>query len=147
MIKELKKHLIEFEGIVLKPYKCTAGKITIGIGRNLDDMGITEDEAMILLDNDIKNVVEEVLATWPWVDDLPPRASMVVIDLGFNMGVPTLSTFRNMLECLKSEDWDGAAKNLLDSRYAQQVGRRAIYNAHLLETAGTEPELPSKITF
>ena len=104
MINELKKHLIEFEGIVLKPYKCTAGKITIGIGRNLD-----------------------------------------VIDLGFNMGVPTLSTFRNMLECLKQKDWDGAAKNLLDSKYAKQVGRRAIYNAHLLETAGTNKELPTKV--
>tara|TARA_R110000824_G_scaffold214125_2_gene400395 strand:- start:161 stop:604 length:444 start_codon:yes stop_codon:yes gene_type:complete len=147
MINELKKHLIEFEGIVLKPYKCTAGKTTIGIGRNLDDMGISEDEAMILLDNDIKNVVEEVLATWPWVEDLPPRARMVVIDLAFNMGVPTLSSFRNMLGCLKSKDWDGASENLLDSRYAQQVGRRAIYNAHLLETAGTEHSLPSKITF
>ena len=100
---------------------------------------------MILLDNDIKNVVEEVLATWPWVEDLPPRAIMVVIDLGFNMGIPTLSTFKNMLECLKSEDWDGAAKNLLDSRYAQQVGRRAIYNAHLLETA-EDHTLPQRVT-
>tara|TARA_R110000744_G_scaffold105351_2_gene201306 strand:- start:1248 stop:1691 length:444 start_codon:yes stop_codon:yes gene_type:complete len=145
MIKELKEHLIEFEGLKLKPYKCTAGKTTIGIGRNLDDMGISEDEALILLDNDIKNVLEEVMALFPWVDDLPPRASMVVIDLGFNMGVPTLSTFRNMLECLKQKDWDGAAKNLLDSKYAKQVGRRAIYNAHLLETAGTNKELPIKV--
>jgi lysozyme len=108
-------------------------------------MGISEDEAWILLDNDIKNITEEIYSAFPWSDDLPPRAKLVLMDLAFNMGVPTLSSFKNMLECLKVKDWEGASENLIDSKYALQVGRRAIYNAHLLETAGEESELPLNI--
>lgn len=144
MIKELTAHLTEFEGLRLKPYHCTSGKLTIGIGRNLDDRGISEDEAMVLLANDIKIVQEELLERWPWINELPPRAQMVMMDLGFNMGVPAISNFQNMLRDLQDGNWEGAAINLLDSRYAQQVGRRAIYNAHLLETAD-EHTLPSKV--
>ena len=143
MIKELTEHLIEFEGLRLKPYHCTSGKLTIGIGRNLDDRGISEDEAMIMLQNDMRIVQEELLARWPWMEDLPPRAQLVMFDLGFNMGVPAISNFQNMLRDLADENWEGAAKNLLDSRYAEQVGRRAIYNAQLLETAN-DHTLPSK---
>ena len=145
MIKEFTAHLVEFEGLRLMPYHCTSGKLTIGVGRNLDDRGITEDEAMILLANDIKIVQEELLARWDWMSDLPPRAQMVVMDLAFNMGVPGLSNFQNMLRDLKDGNWQGAAINLLDSRYAKQVGRRAIYNAHLLETA-YDHTLPQKVT-
>ena len=135
MIKELTEHLTEFEGLRLKPYRCTSGKLTIGIGRNLDDRGISVDEAMVMLQNDIKIVQEELTSMWSWVEDLPPRAKLVLYDLAFNMGVPALSNFQNMLKDLENENWEGAAKNLLDSKYAEQVGRRAIYNAHLLETA------------
>lgn len=145
MIKELTAHLIEFEGLRLKPYHCTSGKLSIGIGRNLDDRGISEDEAMVLLANDIKIVQEELLERWPWINELPPRAQMVMMDLGFNMGVPAISNFQNMLRDLQDGNWEGAAVNLLDSRYAQQVGRRAIYNAHLLETAD-DHTLPSKVS-
>lgn len=144
MIKELTAHLIEFEGLRLMPYHCTSGKLTIGVGRNLDDRGITEDEAMILLANDIKIVQEELFARWDWMLDLPPRAQMVMMDLAFNMGVPAISNFQNMLRDLKDGKWEKAAINLLDSRYAQQVGRRAIYNAHLLETAD-DHTLPSRV--
>jgi len=145
MISELKAHLIEFEGLRLKPYHCTSGKLTIGIGRNLDDRGITEEEANVLLMNDIAIVQEELLARWDWVANLPPRAQLVMMDLAFNMGVPAISNFQNMLRDLKDGNWEGAAINLLDSRYAQQVGRRAIYNAHLLETAD-DHTLPQKVT-
>jgi len=142
MIKELTEHLIVFEGLRLKPYHCTSGKLTIGIGRNLDDRGISEDEAMVMLKNDITIVQEELLARWPWIEDLPPRAKLVMYDLAFNMGVPAISNFQNMLKDLADENWEGAAKNLLDSKYAEQVGRRATYNAHLLETAN-DHTLPS----
>ena len=70
---------------------------------------------------------------------------MVVMDLAFNMGVPAISNFQNMLRDLKESNWEGAAINLLDSRYAKQVGRRAIYNAHLLETA-EDHTLPQRVT-
>ena len=145
MIKELTEHLIEFEGLRLKPYLCISGKTTIGVGRNLDDRGISEDEAMILLANDIKIVQEELQARWEWFKDLPPRPKLVMMDLAFNMGVPGISNFQNMLRDLQEQNWKGAAENLLDSKYAKQVGRRAIYNANLLETAD-DLSLPSKVT-
>ena len=145
MIKELTEHLIEFEGLTTKPYLCTSGKTTIGVGRNLDDRGISEDEAMILLANDIKIVQEELQARWDWFEDLPPRPKLVMMDLAFNMGVPGISNFQNMLRDLQEQNWKGAAENLLDSKYAKQVGRRAIYNANLLETAD-DLSLPSKVT-
>tara|TARA_Y100001951_G_scaffold79598_1_gene67401 strand:+ start:11629 stop:12066 length:438 start_codon:yes stop_codon:yes gene_type:complete len=145
MIEEFKQHLLEFEGLKTRPYHCTSGKLTLGVGRNLDDVGITEEEAMYLLNNDVNHVIERIQENWPWYNDLPLRAKLVMADLAFNMGIGALSTFRNMLTDLKESNWEGAARNLLDSKYAAQVGRRAIYNASLLEKA--EEELPSKPQF
>ena len=53
-VKRLKDMLIRHEGLKLKPYLCTAGKLTIGVGRNIQDRGITYQEAMMLLENDIR---------------------------------------------------------------------------------------------
>ena len=142
MRDEFKAHLIEFEGIRLKPYVDSVGKLSLGIGRNLDDMGITLEEAHVLLDNDINNVEEEVVRKINGFDLLPDRAKLVLLDMAFNMGVPTLLSFKKMLRAISHNDWDESARQLLSSRYAKQVGRRAIYNAHLLETAGEQPCLP-----
>lgn len=142
MRDEFKAHLIEFEGIRLKPYYCSKGKLSLGIGRNLDDMGITLEEAHMLLDNDINNVEEEVVRKIKDFDLLPDRAKLVLLDMAFNMGVPTLLSFKKMLRAISLNDWDESARQLLSSRYAEQVGRRALYNAQLLETAGEEPCLP-----
>ena len=142
MRDEFKAHLIEFEGIRLKPYVDSVGKLSLGIGRNLDDVGITLEEAHVLLDNDISNVEEEVVRKINDFDLLPDRAKLVLLDMAFNMGVPTLLSFKKMLRAISLNDWDESARQLLSSRYAEQVGRRALYNAQLLETAGDEPCLP-----
>lgn len=64
-IEQLKKELIRDEGFRSKPYKCTAGKLTIGVGRNIEDNGITEDEAMYLLENDIASCIKQLTAKLP----------------------------------------------------------------------------------
>ncbi len=121
----LEDQLIDHEGLELKPYQCTADKLTIGVGRNIEDRGITEDEARYLLKNDIKIVEDELLEKKPVVAGLDAVRQRVLVDMGFNLGIPTLLKFQNMWSAIEEEDFERAADEALDSRWAKQVGRRA----------------------
>ena len=93
----LKKQLVVHEGLELKPYKCTANKTTIGVGRNIEEVGISEDEAMYLLENDIKNVVAQCQATFSWFDGLTDIRKEAIVNLVFNMGLSTFCKFKNTI--------------------------------------------------
>lgn len=121
----LEDQLIDHEGLELKPYQCTADKLTIGVGRNIEDRGITEDEARYLLKNDIKIVEDELLEKKPVVAGLDAVRQRVLVDMGFNLGIPTLLKFQNMWAAIEDEDFQTAADEAMDSRWAKQVGRRA----------------------
>lgn len=121
----LEDQLIDHEGLELKPYQCTADKLTIGVGRNIEDRGITEDEARYLLKNDIKIVEDELLEKKPVVVGLDAVRQRVLVDMGFNLGIPTLLKFQNMWAAIEEEDFERAADEAMDSRWAKQVGRRA----------------------
>jgi len=120
LLKQLERH----EGLRLKPYRDTVGKLTVGYGRNLDDRGISEDEAGFMLDNDIDQVEQE-LERMPLYLSLDPIRQVVLANMAFNMGVPTLLEFRRMLGALAEKDWDRAAAEMMDSKWARQVGSRA----------------------
>ena len=124
--ESLKGELIVSEGLRLKPYRCPAGKLTIGVGRNLDDRGISEAEAMVLLDNDILIVEAELDHALPWWRTLPDKPQRAVADMAFNMGVPRLLGFRRMLEALQRGDYDTPSAEAQDSQWAKQVGIRAL---------------------
>lgn len=124
-IEALKDQLILHEGLKLKPYKCTAGKITIGVGRNIEDIGITEDEARSLLDNDILRVAQELDNALPWWRDLSDVRQRVLLDMAFNIGTPTLMKFKNTLALIEAGEFESASVEMLDSRWAEQVGQRA----------------------
>jgi lysozyme len=124
-ITSLEDQLIDHEGLELKPYRCTAEKLTIGVGRNIEDRGITEDEARYLLKNDIKIVEDELLEKKPVVAGLDAVRQRVLVDMGFNLGIPTLMKFQNMWSAIEEEDFERAADEAMDSRWAKQVGRRA----------------------
>jgi lysozyme len=124
-ITSLEDQLIDHEGLELKPYRCTAEKLTIGVGRNIEDRGITEDEARYLLKNDIKIVEDELLEKKPVVAGLDAVRQRVLVDMGFNLGIPTLLKFQNMWAAIEEEDFERAADEAMDSRWAKQVGRRA----------------------
>jgi lysozyme len=126
--------LLRDEGIRLKPYRDTVGKLTIGVGRNLDDKGISRDEAMELLDNDITEVTLALNARLPWTTYLHGPRHAALVNLAFNMGIGGLLEFKKMLGAFKAEKWDVAAKELLDSKYATQVGARANRLAEQLKT-------------
>ena len=130
----LEDQLIDHEGLELSLYKCTGDKWTIGVGRNLDDRGITEDEARYLLKNDIAIVEEELLRNKPSVADLDGVRQRILVDMGFNLGIPTLLKFQNMWTAIEDEDWIEASEQMLDSRWAKQVGRRAIRLADAMKT-------------
>jgi lysozyme len=124
-MKRLRADLVRHEGMKLKPYKCTAGKLTIGIGRNIEDKGISEVEAFMMLDNDIFE-----LRTNPQIMEIiAPLNSVrqeVIINMAFNLGVSGLLKFRNMLAALKVGNYRRAASEMLDSMWSVQVGNRAI---------------------
>ena len=124
-LASLEDQLITHEGLELKPYQCTADKLTIGVGRNIEDRGITEDEARYLLKNDIKIVEDELLSKKPMVAELDAVRQRVLVDMGFNLGIPTLLKFQNMWLAIEQEDFIQASIEMMDSRWARQVGQRA----------------------
>lgn len=135
MRAQLRKDLILDEGLKLKAYKCTAGKTTIGVGRNLDDLGITETEALSLLDHDLDRIDAELDKAIPWWRTKPENIQRALANMAFNMGWPRLSGFKNMLAALEAGRYDEAATHALDSQWAKQVGDRAKRVADLLKAA------------
>nr|BAR33241.1 glycoside hydrolase family 24 [uncultured Mediterranean phage uvMED] len=128
----LKRH----EGLRLTVYDCTAGKKTIGYGRNLEDRGITEKEAEQLLDNDIQAIEAQLRNSFTFYGSLSDPRKAVLIDLTFNIGLAGVKGFKKMCSALEKQDYTEAKTQLLDSRYARQVPNRAKELAQLLE--GTE---------
>ena len=128
----LRKH----EGFRSTVYTCTAGKFTIGIGRCIDisvsGSGITQAEAEYLLRQDINrftSMTRGLIVTFDSLDDVRQET---LVELCFNMGPANLGKFTRMLAAIDVKDWDTAAAELLDSRYAAQVGQRAITLANQL---------------
>lgn len=119
------EQLVDHEGLELFPYEDTLGIITIGVGRNLEERGISEDEAFYLLSNDIEVIWDELIKQHPIVEDLDDQRQMVLLDMAFNMGVPRLGKFKKMWAAIEEGDMNEASKQALDSRWADQVGRRA----------------------
>lgn len=110
------------EALRLKPYRCTAGKLTIGVGRNLDDVGISAAEARQLLANDIANVRAQLDKALPWWVELDAVRQKVLIDLCFNMGISSLLGFKNTLAAVRAGDWQKASLGMLASKWANDVG-------------------------
>jgi len=131
----IKKRLIDFESMELKMYFCKSNKPTIGVGRNLLDNGITEEEAMYLLNNDIAAVIGKLDKHWIAWRKLPITAQYVCIDVVFNMGINTWMSFRKTRAYMELGEFDKAGDELLDSKYAKQVGRRAIFNSEQLKSS------------
>jgi lysozyme len=134
LLEQLKGH----EGLELYPYTDTTGHLTIGVGRNLDDRGISHDEAMVLLRNDVEAVETELEENLPIIEDLNSPRQMVIVNMAFNLGVPTLLVFDNMIAALEAGQFDVAAEEMLDSLWAEQVGERAAELATVMRTGSLD---------
>jgi lysozyme len=123
-IQILKAQLVRHEALRLKPYKDTEGILTIGVGRNLEK-GITEAEAMVLLDNDIISVFDDLDRYCPWWRRMSEARQLVLADMCFNLGIRRLMGFMKTLSAMQSGRYEIAAVEMLDSLWARQVGKRA----------------------
>lgn len=135
IIEQLELH----EGLKLKPYKDTVGKLTIGIGRNLDDVGLSKAEAYYLAQNDIRRRINR-LEKFEWYRNLDEVRKKVIIDMAFNLGMGGLLSFKKMIKAIKLNDFPTAAAEMLNSKWANQVGVRAKRLSKMMKT-GKDYEL------
>lgn len=149
-LNEAIERLVFHEGLLLKPYICPAGYLTIGIGRNLITNplsakeievvgknykdGISESAAFYLLKNDIKRSKEDLSKNISWFYQLDDERQYALLDMCFNLGIKRLLGFKKMLGAMFIGDYRGAAKECLNSKYAKDVGKRAQRIARLIET-------------
>lgn len=132
LIEQLKRH----EGVRTHAYKCSADYITVGVGRNIDEdggLGLSDDEIDYLLANDIKRCKQELVAL-SWFVDLDEVRQDALINLCFNLGLTRLLGFRNAMAAMAEGDYEKAADEFLDSRWATQVGRRAIEVTNMIRS-------------
>lgn len=125
MTNKLADQLLRHEDFKSKPYRDTAGKLTIGIGRDLDDVGITLEEARALLANDIERAARALDDKIPWWRHLDDVRQDVLANMCFNMGIHRLVKFEEMLAACSRGAYGVAADEMLDSLWAKQVGARA----------------------
>jgi lysozyme len=125
MIEMLVNRLIKEEGYRQFPYKCTAGKLTIGIGRNIEDVGISLDEARQLCSNDIIDSIADLIEHVADYEELNYARKIVLIDMVFNLGITRFLKFKKFIQAVEEKDFEKASIEMLDSLWAKQVGKRA----------------------
>jgi lysozyme len=130
----LSDQLTEDEGFKNKPYLDTKGKLTIGVGRNLDDNGLSDREIRILLMNDIDRTIVELESTIPYFITFNDVRQEVLTNLCFALGLPKFMGFKRMLAALEKRDFETAAMEILDSKWAREVGERANRLAKQMKT-------------
>lgn len=131
--QRLKNQLIKHEGVRLKPYLCTAQKLTIGVGRNIEDKGITENEAMYLLENDINECIADCRKLFPGWEQLTENRKIALLDMRFNLGPTRFRGFRRMIAAIKDGDFKRATTEMEDSVWFRQVGNRAVTLRKMME--------------
>jgi lysozyme len=122
---KVRQMLVNDEGYRQFPYKCTAGKLSIGIGRNLQDRGISKDEAYFLLNTDIDYFAEFLEQKLPFFNELTENRQNVLINMCFNLGTTGFMKFRKMLEHVKNHDYEKAVLEMRRSKWVSQVPNRA----------------------
>ena len=133
----LQRQLLEHEGFRSAAYQDSLGYWSIGIGRMIDSRrggGITSDEAIYLLNNDIRKVKQQLDTAMSWWRGLDPVRQRVLMDMCFNLGLDGLLDFKNTLRAVSKQDWVDAADGMLASLWAQQTGRRAHRLAQMMRT-------------
>ena len=157
----IEDQLVLHEGLRLEPYICPAGYWTIGVGRNLESKGLTgaeqkfifgrddyskqeviellkkrgisKDEALFLLVNDISECIKD-LKTFTWFDQLDDIRAKVVVDMRFNLGAGGFRQFKKMIAALAAGDYTAAAAEMVDSAWYHQVGTRARRLVEMMRT-------------
>ena len=129
---KLKSQLKRHEGLRLNAYQDSEGVWTIGYGRNLQEMTITQAQADEWLKQDISSASNELNKAFPWVDNLSEKRRRVLVNMSFNLGMSKLIDFKKMWKALEKRDYHEASMEMLDSKWAVQVGSRASELAFMM---------------
>lgn len=122
----LEASILAHEGKSSYAYRDTMGYLTIGIGKNIDRrsrVGLEYDEMLLLLRDDIEDCKDQLNA-YDFYSSQNAVRKDVLIELCYNMGIPVLLKFKKMIKALSVKDYSEASYQLLDSKWAAQVGRR-----------------------
>ena len=143
-IEALREQLKVDEGVKYEIYKDHLGYPTFGIGHLIteddpehgepDGTEISEDRVNEVFESDVATFISEAKILFPNLDDLPEVAQQVIVNMAFNMGRPRLSKFKNFIAGVNDNDWVRAAEEMMDSRWADQVGARATRLRNLILT-------------
>lgn len=140
----IENYIKKNEGLRLKPYRCSEGKLTIGYGRNLDSVkgeakkfkSITREEANTMFSEDIGTAVNALRKTFDpeYLSSLSEKRATALIDMMFNLGEGRFKGFKKMIRAVNTGNFNKAALEIMDSKYAKQVPNRAKRNADLMRS-------------
>lgn len=139
----LEKH----EGRKHKPYRCTGGKRTIGIGHNFDDNPlpphiadylkkngqITDDMVDELLETDILHATADCCVLFPGFDSFSERRKMALVDFVFQLGFNRARKFIHSIACINIGRWEKAGEQMRKSAWAEQTPNRAMEIISMIE--------------
>ena len=131
-MSEIYKMLRRHEGVKHKVYTDSVGVQTIGVGRNLESKGLSDDEISWMLHNDVDECRHDLGYNFPWFIHLSEDRANAMLDMRFNLGATGFRKFKKMIAAMESKDYDKAAFEMLDSRWAEQVGKRAVELAEMV---------------
>lgn len=119
------------EGYRAKPYRCTSGALTIGIGYNLD-AGMPFDEAVLLMRHRIDKIRRALLERLEWFPKLNEARQAALLSMAYQMGLSGLLSFKRTLASMAAGDYEQASREMLESRWARQTPGRAQRTAYMM---------------
>jgi lysozyme len=137
MISQIFKDLARNEGFSKKPYHCPSGKLTIGYGRNLEDVGISKKEAEVMLYYDVMNIMEDLDRKVNFWLKKPVAVKCVLVQMAYQLGINGLLSFKKFLNALQNDDYPLAIKEMYDSKWAVQTPNRVKFLEDIIKRVNT----------
>lgn len=144
-MEKIIERIKEYEGFSVKPYQCPAKKWTVGYGYNYEDRGFsaaditeilkngfTAEFAEKLLKRDVEKCLKDAEAL-PFYSALNDVRRAVVVDMIYQLGIGGFKKFKKMQERLSAGDYAGAAREMVNSKWYAQSGRRSRTNVKQME--------------
>lgn len=129
---QLEQYIIREEGYSEKPYRCTAGKLTIGFGFNLEDAGLSREESLLILRYRLDRIAAALEQKWPWFRILNYARRAALIGMAYQMGLAGLYGFKQTIAYVEAAQYEAAAAGMLASKWARQTPPRARRAAYMM---------------
>ena len=136
MLEGLLERLKENEGYSSTVYQCTEGFDTIGYGFAIKDLVINREIASMILTEKIEKRIALLKESLDWFNILPPEIQSVVIEMTYQLGVSGFLKFKKAINHMKNKEWQLAADEMLDSKWAKQTTNRANRLADIVREHG-----------